>query len=266
MPLVSRATVRHIEHSTLGALLAGALVSPVIMSLLGWSEPPPIPLPFVVLLSIAAVGASLKLRHRNRYAMASFVLRVSGIVVAAGSIAFILQRGTNAFYTSLSLLEGTVALLTLHVGSRVMRWTAVVNRDDYLVVPLNARRAPLSRLLSRFFLATGPLDSRRRVTIPAVALADGLASVSAWSLLAFWTLVTLEHRHVASLFLLFVSVLLVLECIILIPDTLAGWGLLPRAFDPAEDMAGDGSSRRDFPPPEGYPMTTLAAPGNAAHE
>ena len=228
----------------LGALLAGALVSPVVMSLRGWSESPPVPLLFVVLLSIAGVAASLKLRHRNRYAMASFVLRVSGIVVAATSIAFILRRGTNAFYTTSSLLDGTVALLLLHIGSRVMRWTAVVNRDDYLVVPPNTRSAPLSRLLRRFFLASGPLDSRRRVTLPAVALADGLASVSAWSLVAFWTLVTLERRHVASLFLLFISALLVLECVILIPDTLAGWGLLPRAFDPAEDMEGDGSSPR----------------------
>jgi hypothetical protein len=71
----------------------------------------------------------------------------------------------------------------------------------------------------------------RRPTLPSIALADALASVSAWSLVVFWLLVALEHRHIASGVLVFTGVLLVLACIILIPDTLAGRGLLPRGID-----------------------------------
>ncbi len=204
----------------LGALLAGALLSPIATALSGRTEPTEFRVPLMVVLSIAAVVASVRLRHRSPDALAAFVGRATSIAIAAGVIAIILERGTNAFYTSLSLLDGTAALLILHVASRAMRWIAVEYRDNFR--------------LGRHSTASGR-QRTRGVSLPAVALADGLASVSAWSLLGFWSLVALQHRHVASLVLITVAVMLLLECIILIPDTLAGWGLLPRTFDPVED-------------------------------
>lgn len=156
--------------------------------------------------------------------------------------AFILERSANAFYTAPSLMDGMLALLLLHVGARVQRRYAVRYRANYLIVQPAAPGPALSRRI-RHSAPTPPSARFRRITFPAVALADGLASVSAWSLLAFWVLVALEHRHVASGVLVFTCGLLVLACFILIPDTLAGRGVLPRALDAGDDTPDDRPNR-----------------------
>ena len=229
--------IRHFEHSMLGALLLGALFSPVVAVMTGWMGPTLLGVPlrvlFTTLLGVAAAVVSLRLRHQAENPMATMVVSVGIIAATAIPITFILPRSADAFNTAPSLMTGMAGLLALHVVSRVMRWIAVRRREDYLVVWPEADTAPPTR--RRDPLGPTPQRSRaQRVTLPAVALADGLASVSAWTLLVFWMLVASEHRHYASGILVFASILLALECVILIPDTLAGWGMLPRGFEPEE--------------------------------
>ncbi|MEO7456930.1 MAG: hypothetical protein ABIY52_11765 [Gemmatimonadaceae bacterium] len=178
----------------LGVLLAGALASSVVAGLAVTH------IVLGVVIACSVVVGMLPVRQRGGSVVAGAALRVLWIALAAVVIARVLEQSANTFYTAASLLDGMLALLVLHLLSRVMRWVAVEMRDS-------------------------------AATLPAVALADALASVSAWMLLAFWVLVVLERRHVASVALVFTGTLLVLECAMLIPDALAACGLLPRGLD-----------------------------------
>lgn len=201
---------------------------------MGWSGPTPlnIPLPLhlTILLGVAAVIASLRLRHRVENTLTAYVVRGGALIAAAGVIAVILQRGVNTFYTAPSLLGGMATLLVMHFCARGMRWLAVDARESLLAVSPIAASAPATGGRLRLIAALRR-PRARRLTLPAVALADALASVSAWSLLAFWILVALAHRHVASGMLMLTSAMLVLASVVLSPDTLAGRGLLPRGLD-----------------------------------
>ncbi len=194
---------REFEHALLWSLLVGALASPVVARFAQWSGPWPFNVPprlyLFALIGGAAMLISLRFQHRAQTAIAATIAPLGAVVGAASVIAIILERSANAFYTVSSLLNAMAVLLLLHIGARVMR---------RLARPLTPH-----------------------VTLPAIALADGLASVSAWSMLAFWVLVWLEHRHVASGVLVFSGVLLLLACGVLIPDSLAGRGFLPRTMD-----------------------------------
>ena len=191
---------REFESGLLWSVLVGALASPIVMRLHEPARPWPLNVPprvyLFVLTGTAAVLMSLQLRHRAQSAMATLVVRTGAVVAVASVIGVILSRSANWFYTVSSLMDGMAVLLALHIVARWMRRLARAHTHG--------------------------------VTLPAIVLADGFASVSAWSLLAFWVLVWLEHRHVASVVLVFTGVLLLLACAVLIPDTLAGRGLLPR--------------------------------------
>ena len=195
--------MRRFEHALLWSLLVGALVSPIAGRFDRLPRPWPLNVPprfyLLVLIGCAAVLMSLRLRHGAQTAIALAIVRLGAITAAASVIATILRRSANAFYTAPSLMEGMAVLLVLHIAARTM--------------------CRIAR----------PRTSH--VTLPAIALADGLASVSAWSMLAFWVLVWLEHRHIASGVLVFTGALLLLACGVLIPDSLAGRGFLPRTGD-----------------------------------
>lgn len=243
---VRRSTMRHAEHALLQALLSGALLSPIIAAIVGWSGADLHNLPMRAYLSamlgIAAAIASPHFREQTQHPLQAYVAALGAMVAAAVCEAFILERNANAFYTAPSLMDGMLALLLLHVGARLQRRYAVRYRAEYLILQ---PAAPGSALMRRFRRSTPmpPSARYRRITLPAVALADALASVSAWSLLAFWGLVALEHRHVASGVLVFTCGLLVLACFVLIPDTLAGRGVLPRGLDAEDDAPDDRPNR-----------------------
>lgn len=195
--------IRNFEHALLWVLLVGAVLSPVAAFMNGWSRPAPFNIPprqyVMVAIGAAAVLASLRMRHLAMTSIATLIVRLGGAVAAASAISLILQYSANTFYTATSLLDGMAILLVVHSAARVLRWLA--------------------------------RPHAHHVTLPAVVLADTLASVSAWSLLGFWVLVASEHRHVASGVLVFTAILLLLAFAILIPDSLAGRGLLPRSAD-----------------------------------
>ena len=195
--------MRKFEHALLWSLLVGALASPVVARVNQWSQSWPVDLRhrlyLIALIGCAAALISLRLQHRVQVTIATAIVRLGAVAAAASVIAIILERRANAFYTAPSLIEGMALLLVLHIAARTM--------------------CRIAR------------PRTQHLTLPAIALADGLASVSAWSMLAFWVLVWLEHRHVASAVLVFAGVLLVLACGVLIPDSLAGRGFLPRTVD-----------------------------------
>ena len=234
--------MRHFEHAMLGILLAGALGSSVLGQALGWSGAGAGKLPDFVQVVVLVAGATavslLPVRQRGESLLVGAAFRLAAIVTAAVVMALVLDHRENTFYTAPSLVDGMIALLVLHLVSRVMRWIAVEYRESFLVIrPLDSGLPPSHRL--RRLLFTPQRPRVRALTLPAVALADALASVSAWMLLAFWVLVAMERRHLASAVLVFTCTLLVLECAMLIPDTLAGIGILPRGLDTTPSKARD---------------------------
>ncbi|MGZ5228342.1 MAG: hypothetical protein ACXWCS_29650 [Burkholderiales bacterium] len=235
---VRRSTVRHAEHALLQALLSGALLSPIIAAMVGWADTDlrhlSLPAYLGALLGIAAAIASPHYREQQHHPLKAYMAALGAMIAASVCEAFILERNANAFYTVPSLMDGIIALLVLYAGSRVQRWYAVRYRANYLILEPTVSGAASSRGVRRSTPAE-PMLGFQRVTLPAVALADALASVSAWSMLAFWVLVALEHRHVASGILVFTGGLLVLACFVLIPDTLAARGVLPRGLDTEDD-------------------------------
>ncbi len=233
------AKMRYFEHGMLGVLLAAALASSAVGQLLGWPDDASLGLPrgakLAVLLTGAVAVALLPVRQRGESLVRDTLLRLGAIALAAVPIAIVVRRASNTFYTAPSLIDGMVFLLVLHLASRLMRRVAVMVRETYFVVPAGTARAPYGQRL-RHLLLPPQKPRSRALTLPAVALADALASVAAWSLLAFWILVALERRHVASAVVMFACTLLVLECAVLIPDSLAGAGYLPRGLHSVDDM------------------------------
>ncbi len=224
------------ELALLGVLLAGTLLSPVASIVVFGSASDARHRVSTLVFAAAAVAATFVLRARATDTRLAFSIRLLATAGVAVPIALVLDKGVNAFYTSRSLVGGMLVLLVLHVLTRLMRYVAAAYREDYVTISPTMQPAPTTR--GRFSIVIAPQRPRVwRVTLPAVVLADAISSVSAWSLLVFWVLVAIERRHAASLVLVFVSVLLMLEWIILIPDTLAGWGLLPRAFDAEAEEA-----------------------------
>lgn len=233
MRLGNSSEFRHFEHGMLGVLLAGALCSSLVDLLMGWPEPESVADSRATYLIVLVLGAMtvamLPVRQRRGNILKGVTLRVALMAAVAVPMALVLRRNSNTFYTAPSLIDGMIALLVLHLVSRLMRWIAVELRESFVVVKPIGAASPTTRSLRRILLA--PQRPRtHKFTLPAVSLADGLASVSAWMLLAFWILVALERRHVASGALVFTATLLVLECAMLIPDTLAACGLLPRGL------------------------------------
>ncbi|MEO8622415.1 MAG: hypothetical protein ABI625_15190 [bacterium] len=225
--------LRRFEHALLDALLLGGLFSPVAWAFVGTSGRMVLNLPTRVAIAIALCGAtivaSVRLEHRAQNLVAAAVVKLGAVTAAAVAIALVLEFAANSFYTAPALMDGMAALLVVRVIASVLRWRAVVRREKYVV--MSRPNVEASNVRPRRHLTLVPNGPRARpMALPSVALADALASVSAWSLLAFWILVALEHRHIASVVLVFTSVLLVLACVILIPDALAGQGLLPRGM------------------------------------
>lgn len=233
------AKMRYFEHGMLGVLLAAALASSAVGQLLGWPDDASLGLPRGAKLTVLLIGAVavalLPVRQRGESLVRDTLLRLGAIALAAVPIAWALRRASNTFYTAPSLIDGMVLLLVLHLSSRIMRRVAVAVRETYFVVPVDAPVARRGERLRQLLIPPRRPRSRA-LTLPAVALADALASVAAWSLLAFWILVALERRHVASAVVMFTCTLLVLECAILIPDTLAAAGYLPRGLHSVDDM------------------------------
>lgn len=224
---------RRLGQGTLGLLLFGAVLSPVVAEALGRPAYPPV-------VAMAAAGvtvvlAAVTLRATQRPAAVCALYAALALVMAV-PLGTVLHAQTNSFYTSGALFGGMVVLLFLHVAAVVMRHVAMRDdeppRDHTVVTALSAdarllgavERLPpneIRMVRTGRSLETDEPGRWRRRGDPAIALNDALADGAAWLLVSFWVLVALGHRHVASGALLLVGALLAGRCLALLPDVLA---------------------------------------------
>ena len=206
-----------IDGELTSRLLLAAMLQPFAAALFGWPVHTPLGVPVAVHAAILGAITLLALgfvfyepteRQPHRLALWSTV------PLLAVAFALLLNERANVFYTGRALMEGMAALSLVHLAACWLRRRALAPRELSLVT------TEASRAIS----ARGWWRSRRSphgaASTPAVRVADRLTTIVGWSVLASWTLIALEHRHVAGPLLLLAGALECIGLVMLIPDAL----------------------------------------------
>ena len=229
-------TFRRFRRGALGVLLFAAVLSPIGSGELGG---PAYARPLALAaLAVAMVGGGV-MRRIARPKAAAGALYVLLTLVMSMPLATVLREQANPFYTPGALLGGMLILLFLHVGAAAMRHLSVVEdatrpNDPAIcwpaerLFPGGVERLPPHEI--RVVRSSRQVDVAGRVLPrePAdsgTALDDLLADAAAWLLFAFWILVALGRRHVASGALLVVGAILLARCFALLPNVLVSRNL-----------------------------------------
>ena len=223
---------RRFRQGALGVLLFGAVLSPAVAELLGR---PAYPRTVTAAATSVALVLAAVMRRSSQRRVAAGALYAGLALVAAVPLAIVQIEQRNAFYTSGALLGGMVILLGLHVAAVAMRRVGM--RDDESPPDAMATALSADRLLLGGVERLPPNEIRvvrtshtfdpdelgrwRQRADAAPTLDDALADTAAWLLVAFWLLVALGRRHVASVIVLLIGAIFTVRCLVLLPGVLA---------------------------------------------
>ena len=209
-----RRALRLVAQGLPSRLLIAAMLSPIAAKWLGWRLHTPLDVPLAVHVTVLAIIGGVAYRQAGcdrPWRGGSWVLSWFSVPVLGLAFAVFLHERANVFYTGRALMDGMAVVLLVHLGRQVLRRRALPRPK--LILHKGAASvavAPLSGQDCEVWLER----------TPSTRLADRLARVVGWSLLASWVLSAFTYRHVVAPLLLAAGLLEVVAFLLLVPDAM----------------------------------------------